>query len=53
MQHTNWDGFKSGIWQDEINVRDFIQTNYKEYVAYVFSLKSQIRGIKKGKSVFI
>ena len=32
MQHTNWDGFKSGIWQDEINVRDFIQTNYKEYV---------------------
>ena len=32
MKHTNWDGFKSGIWQDEINVRDFIQTNYKEYV---------------------
>ena len=32
MEHTNWNGFKKGIWQEEINVRDFIQTNYKEYV---------------------
>lgn len=31
MVHENWNGFKSGIWQDEINVRDFIQTNYQEY----------------------
>ena len=31
MNHINWDGFKSGVWQNEINVRDFIQTNYKEY----------------------
>ena len=31
MQHKNWNGFKTGTWQDEINVRDFIQTNYKEY----------------------
>ncbi len=31
MKHTNWNGFNSGVWQDEINVRDFIQTNYKEY----------------------
>ena len=31
MNHENWKGFKSGVWQDEINVRDFIQTNYKEY----------------------
>ena len=31
MQHENWLGFNSGIWQDEINVRDFIQKNYKEY----------------------
>ncbi|MBE6562606.1 MAG: formate C-acetyltransferase [Ruminococcaceae bacterium] len=29
--HENWTGFKAGVWQDEINVRDFIQTNYKEY----------------------
>ena len=31
MQHTNWNGFKSGVWQNEINVRDFIQQNYSEY----------------------
>ena len=31
MKHINWTGFKAGVWQDEINVRDFIQTNYKEY----------------------
>jgi formate C-acetyltransferase len=26
-----WEGFKSGLWQKEINVRDFIQQNYKPY----------------------
>ena len=26
-----WEGFKQGKWCDEINVRDFIQSNYKEY----------------------
>ena len=31
MEHKNWNGFKTGTWQDEINVRDFIQTNYREY----------------------
>ncbi len=31
MQHKNWTGFTAGAWQDEINVRDFIQTNYKAY----------------------
>ena len=31
MEHINWNGFKEGIWQNEINVRDFIQTNYTEY----------------------
>ena len=31
MKHINWNGFNAGVWQDEINVRDFIQTNYKEY----------------------
>ena len=32
MEHKNWNGFNSGVWQEEINVRDFIQTNYKEYM---------------------
>ena len=31
MNHENWKGFVAGAWQDEINVRDFIQKNYKEY----------------------
>lgn len=26
-----WTGFKGGVWQDEINVRDFIQKNYVPY----------------------
>jgi formate C-acetyltransferase len=26
-----WDGFKTGLWQKEINVRDFIQQNYDPY----------------------
>lgn len=31
MTHNNWSGFNGGVWQDEINVRDFIQQNYHEY----------------------
>ncbi|MBR6782508.1 MAG: formate C-acetyltransferase [Clostridia bacterium] len=31
MEHKNWQGFCDGAWKNEINVRDFIQTNYKEY----------------------
>ena len=31
MKHVNWTGFNEGVWQDEINVRDFIQKNYKPY----------------------
>ena len=31
MEHTNWTGFVGGCWQTEINVRDFIQKNYKPY----------------------
>jgi len=31
MEHKNWNGFIGGEWQNEINVRDFIQKNYTEY----------------------
>ena len=31
MQNECWKGFAGGKWQTEINVRDFIQANYKEY----------------------
>ena len=26
-----WQGFRTGLWQKEINVRDFIQQNYEPY----------------------
>src|SRR5262245_319293 len=26
-----WDGFTPGLWQKEVNVRDFIQQNYAPY----------------------
>ncbi len=32
MISEKWNGFKPGVWQDEINVRDFIQQNYTEYL---------------------
>ena len=32
MFSEKWNGFKPGVWQDEINVRDFIQQNYTEYL---------------------
>src|SRR5690348_6089502 len=28
-----WHGFNTGLWQKEINVRDFIQQNYEPYEA--------------------
>lgn len=31
MYFEGWNGFKEGKWQDEINVRDFIQQNYTVY----------------------
>ncbi|MBQ2687595.1 MAG: formate C-acetyltransferase [Clostridia bacterium] len=31
MESKNWIGFNKGLWQEEINVRDFIQSNYNEY----------------------
>lgn len=31
MKFNQWEGFQKGDWQYEINVRDFIQTNYTPY----------------------
>jgi hypothetical protein len=30
-RETAWDGFSGGLWQSEVNVRDFIQVNYTPY----------------------
>ena len=29
--YKEWDSFQGGIWEKEINVRDFIQKNYTPY----------------------
>ena len=31
MEFSAWTGFKTGTWNEEINVRDFIQKNYTPY----------------------
>ncbi len=31
MHKENWQDFKSGKWSEEIDIRDFIQTNYIPY----------------------
>jgi len=31
MEFKQWDGFNKGDWTEEINVRDFIQSNYTPY----------------------
>ncbi len=31
MKFEQWEGFEGGDWKTEINVRDFIQKNYKPY----------------------
>ena len=31
MNFKQWNGFHKGDWQNEINVRDFIQSNYTPY----------------------
>lgn len=32
MNHVNWKDFNKGVWCDEINVQDFILSNYTEYL---------------------
>ena len=50
MEHKNWNGFTSGAWQEEINVRDFIQVNYKEYAgdpAFLAAATPRTQGLMK------
>ena len=57
MEHKNWNGFAAGAWQDEINVRDFIQQNYREYTGdSSFLAKATPRTealMKKVQSLFV
>ena len=31
MRFEEWNNFNSGAWENEVNVRDFIQKNYTPY----------------------
>ncbi len=56
MEHKNWNGFAAGVWQDEINVRDFIQKNYSEYAgdsSFLAGATERTKGLmKKLESLF-
>ncbi len=47
MEHANWKGFKSGMWQNEINVRNFIQLNYAPFEGDASFLKGATERTKK------
>ena len=50
MEHINWNGFAGGAWQNEINVRDFIQTNYNPYTgdqAFLAGATERTKGMMK------
>ena len=47
MIHKNWDGFTGGKWLEEINVRDFIQKNYREYTGDDSFLSSATKRTKE------
>ncbi len=42
-----WKGFKGGAWQEEVNVRDFIIKNYKEYTGDDSFLEGPTEATKK------
>src|SRR5262250_1904065 len=42
-----WHGFRTGLWQREINVRDFIQQNYEPYEGDESFLKAATQRTQK------
>ena len=44
---NEWYGFNKGVWEDEINVRDFIQNNYTEYTGDESFLAGPTENTKK------
>ena len=43
FMRQEWDSFRGGIWEKEINVRDFIQKNYTPYDGMIRFLPDQQR----------
>jgi formate C-acetyltransferase len=54
---TPWDGFRNALWQKEINVRDFIQQNYRPYEgdeAFLSAATERTKGIwNRLKELFV
>ena len=54
---TAWEGFRTGLWQKEINVRDFIQQNYQPYdgdASFLASATRRTQGLwKKLTDLFV
>ena len=49
-KNSAWNGFNEGLWQKEINVRDFIQQNYTPYdgdESFLASATERTKGIWK------
>ena len=47
MNFDEWNGFKKGSWDNEINVRDFIKLNYTPYTGDESFLESPTENTKK------
>ena len=47
MKFEQWNNFNSGAWENEINVRDFIQRNYTPYEGDASFLKGTTEKTKK------
>lgn len=47
MDFKAWEGFQKGEWEDEINVRDFIQKNYTPYEGDSSFLKEKTETTEK------
>ena len=44
VNFTQWEGFEGRLWQEEVNVRDFIQKNYQPYDGDESFLEGSNRG---------
>ena len=45
MEHKNWNNFIGTTWKNQIDVRDFIQNNYTEYVGNASFLENATAGL--------
>ena len=48
-----WNGFKSGNWCEQIDVRDFIQNNYTEYTGDASFLAGPTDAMKSHTNKFV